>query len=80
MWPNEYKQCVLSAKGEERLVWMPINGARPSAAVDLDDDGTLWEVVSVADEPIFDLETVKGLTTNGWSENRYVEGYHGQTD
>jgi hypothetical protein len=81
MWVNEYKQCLLMYGQLEtlntRLVWMPVNGARIDAAVDLNNDGKLWTVIKVYQEPVYDLEVVKIITANNPDYGCYVEGYHG---
>lgn len=44
---NEYRQCLLRFADAIVPVWMPHYGAIVGVAIDLDEDGKLWEVVEV---------------------------------
>ncbi len=76
MWVNEYKQCVLALEDSAVLCWMPVNGARPDAAVELNNDGKLWTVTHVYQEPVLDLATLQAFDDTAYG--RYIEGYHGK--
>jgi hypothetical protein len=42
-----YKQCKLRLNDEFQTAWLPLNGCRKGAYVELKADQQLWEVVEV---------------------------------